>query len=294
MFIPKFLLIFVAIANLGCITLAAPATQRSDGLPAASSRMRKLLESQDRPTSWRDYSALLGDVVDAKARGKITDETWLLDVLSGCSTKPGTGTALTLMQLMRFSVTDLGIQPSDVVRVIAPYTDNEDTVIADTALAMIGYSEAFLSTGTPLAETIEGRPSFPFVADYLRATAKSHPSWKLVRKLYEINPDAALDTVATTIVSENDRASALKDRDELLGYLYSYRIAGSEEQPAQRAKIFQKLDGMSRDPRWPVRAYVAAAMAASPNLLFPEEIIRRLTNDENAAVSAMSHDLIEK
>lgn len=143
---------------------------------------------------------------------------------------------------------------------------------------------------------------------YLGQLRGREPSWKVVRILYEPDPDRAMEELAGSKVNGSDgrvqsyiatRAGFTRDRKELEYLLISWNQAKDESKSEWRDKIVAKLSAMADYAEWFVRAYAAVILLReSRNLGNPVNgrledpaLVAKLRQDANPFVAELGKEI---
>lgn len=168
----------------------------------------------------------------------------------------------------------LGFTPEEKLETVLPYLDTGDP----------GLRRVFAEILGTIDRKEGGAPDFRFYEAWLSKENRSPPP-ALIRYLYEVSPDAALDSMARIYggesVGHGESANRVGDLRELL----RRRDTSMTWSTKHRARAVAALETLSRDPAWWVRLYAAAVVKANPDLATPASK-SRLESDPDPLVRA--------
>lgn len=242
------------------------------------------------PVSQEEYLRGFARLMDLKQRKQVSNDQWLKQTyLYLVSEKPGGAWPMDVF-LAKHWQNYFQIAPDEFVAALAPYitTPNEQS----SAYAMIGGAGAFeLTILSNPSNPPHPRVGFRNIEKYLRKLNGQDPSWWVLLAAYHSHADAALETAAPIYLDRQTLQVLQRTQKELALMLISADLATEAERLDWHRKALAKLEELSKNPHWSVRAYAVqkASDARLPGYL---ELVNSMQQDQNYLVSSMAKEIV--
>ncbi len=284
---------FVLIAFFagGCFSHAQPTSAPvAPALPSPDSFIEaRLRMATDLKATESDRCTALVEILQARIDGRIRDEVclpqFLAFVVRAIPTAQSETQGMYIYAVMQLSI--FGAAPHDVLTILGPYTESSDQQVSKLALDMIEYSQALSPSGSASAGSIERE--FYYATTYI---GTPRPAPKVILRMYEIDADAALYTIASRLgVAEQGGLERL--HKQMAFRILAYELLPANDQPETQKRARATLVALSEHPHWCARLYALAVMRAQ-EWTFDREMVSRLAKDENSMVSTFAEEILKQ